>query len=256
MSFYVHLPSNGSQASYPGNTLSDFKIKLPYTLDFIPSEYEVGLVEFSYNASIQALTKTLTDNVITVEKTATGDVREFVIPIKNYDNVHVLIDEINELFESSFLGLLKFHYFEVKNRVRIEFNKKLEHNILKISKNLSIMLGFDGETTFKGDIDDSISIATNAPNLVHGFEHIFIYTDIIQPQVVGTSMVPLLRRLSFERSPISVTKIFMKPFYFPLSKCTIDTIGVVICNEYGDKLKFDKGPVTLTLHFRRISSIN
>jgi len=69
-------------------------------------------------------------------------------------------------------------------------------------------------------------------------------------------MVPLLRMVNIGNNGSTVSKQFQNPYYFPLSKSVVDTVGILLCDEYGDNLKLDKGPVTLTLHFRKRSSLN
>jgi len=246
MSFYVHLPSNGSQDTYPSNTYSDFKIKLPLTLNL--DKYEVALTEFSYYSSIQVLSGNEKDNIITLEKLETKQELKFVIANRSYDNVHVLIDNINEIFKSQFLNLIRFHYNETKNRVRIEFDEKFKSNKLTISEKLSNILGFSGKTDFLGD---NQPIANHPPNLFAGFHYIYIYTDIILPQIVGSSLVPLLRIVDTEKNGKVVLNKFESPYYLPISRSIIDTIGISLCNEYGESIKFEKGPVSLTLHFRQ-----
>lgn len=44
--FYVYLPSNGCQSSFPSNTNSNYQIKLPQKL-VLSESYEVGLSEIT-----------------------------------------------------------------------------------------------------------------------------------------------------------------------------------------------------------------
>ena len=46
-SFYVTLPSNGSMNVFPGNTVTEYKNKLPRPLH-LDGEWEVGLIECTY----------------------------------------------------------------------------------------------------------------------------------------------------------------------------------------------------------------
>ena len=47
MAFYVTLPSNSSMDVFPENTLSNYRVKLPTSLQ-LSGEWEVGLVEIAY----------------------------------------------------------------------------------------------------------------------------------------------------------------------------------------------------------------
>lgn len=247
MSFYVHLPSNGSQTLYPSNTPTNFTISLPIKLQCNPLEYEVGLTEISYFSCLKVLTGIHEDNLIVV-KNASTDVRKIFVKIKNYESVFELIEEINETLEKGLIGILKVHYFENKKRVRIGFNDIGKEYKLQISKKLSLILGFEGETEFLGNQEH---LSKLPPSLYAGFHHIFIYCDIIEPQIVGGSMVPLLRMISNTNNGFSVVHHFTAPYYYKIAKSEISNITVLLCDEFGEQIKLDKGPLNLTLHFKR-----
>ena len=81
----------------------------------------------------------------------------------------------------------------------------------------------------------------------------FIYSDIIEPQIVGNSLVPLLRTINISgKDGEAITNNFHNPYYLKLSRYEVDVIAIVICNELGEELAMNKEQITLTLHFRRI----
>ena len=47
MSFYITLPSNASENTFPNNNAGHFFVKLPQTIE-VSSQYEVGLVEIQF----------------------------------------------------------------------------------------------------------------------------------------------------------------------------------------------------------------
>lgn len=47
-SFCITLLSGSSLDYYPENSLSKFRVKLPYTLDFTKNNWEVGITKFAY----------------------------------------------------------------------------------------------------------------------------------------------------------------------------------------------------------------
>ena len=48
MSFYVTLPWNASQVTYPGNTASNYTVKLPESIYLPESDWEVALASISF----------------------------------------------------------------------------------------------------------------------------------------------------------------------------------------------------------------
>jgi hypothetical protein len=93
--------------------------------------------------------------------------------------------------------------------------------------------------------------AKQPPDMLMGMYHIFIYCDIVEPQVVGDCLAPLLRMVNISgKEGEAVTQTF-RPYYLPLSRLEFDTIDILLCNEFGEEIQFDKGQTTLTLHFRK-----
>jgi len=127
---------------------------------------------------------------------------------------------------------------------------------LVISEKLSDILGFDGIKDFKhiGD-KQSTFVVKFAPDILGRRYHMFIYTDIVETQTVGSSLVPLLRMINIRGSEgYVISNIFQNPYYLPLSRDEIEVISILLCNELGEELPMDKGPVTRTLHFRKIKT--
>ena len=51
--FYLTLPSDGSMATFPNNTVAQFKTLLPQRIDLTDGEWEVGLSEMMYGTSVK-----------------------------------------------------------------------------------------------------------------------------------------------------------------------------------------------------------
>lgn len=256
MSFYITLPSNGSQKYFPQNKIGNYNTKLAYTLRLPLKEFEVGVVGVTYVNSFKVLTGKDDDNLIQV---AGSNFREELeIPIDHYDNIHQLIDAVNKCFRTlSYMNAVLIH-LEEHNRVKLTFDHKTK---IKISEKLSDILGFDGKTLFHQDDSDrsqdikSHFIGKFPPDITGSRYHLFIYTDIIEQQMVGSTLVPLLRMINLRgRSGETITDIFQTPYYMNLSRNTIENILILVCDEFGSEIPFDKGPVTVTLHFRKVKS--
>lgn len=246
MSLYITLPSNGSQKLFPENKISSFKIKLPYKLRLDAGEYELGLTELTYVCSIKTFTGFDADNAVIWYGVNTGIIH---FPLIHYSSLKQLLTAINEEFVKTGINCF-FTYKEVERRVIIEV--PAEHGIT-IREKLSYILGFDGVCEFfaKGKQHEFFS-AKFGPDLNSGRYHMFIYADIVQPQIVGSSLVPLLRMVNLSGvENKAATQTFSHPWYLPISRTEIDIISIILCDEFGEELPIDRGIVSLTVHIRK-----
>lgn len=244
MSFYMYLPSSGSQRYFPDNRVSKFRIKTPVKLNL--SQYEVALTEITYVYSKKTFTGLNSDNVLKIHTESINDFSEKEIKTTHYSNIAHLVKELNESVYP--LKSVHFSYSDEQNRtcIKLEANTEVE-----ISEKLSYALGFAGKTKFssRGELQE---ISDTAPDLRAGSYFMFIYADIVEPQIVGSELVPLLRVVNFGGNENeAITTTFQNPYYLPVSRSNIDIISIILCDEFGDELWLDKGQVTLTLHFRK-----
>ena len=100
-------------------------------------------------------------------------------------------------------------------------------------------LGLDGSCTPKLD----------------GVQSLSIYCDIIQYQYVGKEMLPLLAYVGVEGSPRErVDRYFDPVVYMPVSKSTVNSIAIRICDDHGNFVKFSNDTKNvICLLFRRSS---
>ena len=77
-------------------------------------------------------------------------------------------------------------------------------------------------------------------------------SSVVQPRIVGNSFVPLLRivRITGKHGEV-VSKQFDNIHYVPLLTREFDTVEVDIRDDTGRSVPFERGKVTVTLHFRR-----
>ena len=211
--------------------------------------FEVALTELTYVCSIKLLTGTNDDNLIEFS----GDQGGYIeLPLMHYSNINQLIAAINEKFQKHNLEC-SFHFWELKQRVSLQ----VPHGCnLTISAKLSDILGFDGLFEFNGpdpDYAQPISFFGKfRPDVLGGRYHMFVYCDIIEPQIVGSSLVPLLRMVNLSgQEGEAVTQSFVNPSFLPISRREFDVISIILCDEFGEELPIDKGQVTLTLQVRK-----
>ena len=94
--------------------------------------------------------------------------------------------------------------------------------------------------------------ANTAVNMNQGFDTIYVYTDVVESRIGGDSLVPLLRCLPVRGGHgATVSDRFTNVHYVPLLRKEFGTIEVDIRDDTGQRVPFEYGRVTVTLHFRR-----
>lgn len=255
MDFYVHLPSNSSHNFFPNNSASSFRTKLPSPLEFGSTKYEVAITELSYIYSFQQLPEqadrrvevSVEANKIEKEANKTPvNVFYMFLKQKHYGDITQIVREINDGFPNLSRVKKIITYSAERRRVFFDFGQNIKK--FKFSENLRQILGFSSTELTKTSVN--YSLAENPVDLSLKQTRLFVYTDIIEPQIVGDTFAPLLTSTSFvgyERQPITHT---FEPKYLPLNRYFIDTIHILLCNEFGEQIYFDFGTASVTLHFR------
>ena len=82
----------------------------------------------------------------------------------------------------------------------------------------------------------------------------YIYSDIVEYQIVGNNQAPLLRIVptgEVNKGLNFTSKIFDSPHYIPVARNNLDTIEIDITNHLGNPIYFTSGEVVVKLHFKR-----
>ena len=92
-------------------------------------------------------------------------------------------------------------------------------------------------------------------DLTQGFYALYVYTSIVEPRVVGSSVLPLLRIVPIEgKHGDLVSKSFDNVQYVAVSHKEFTTIEVDIRDDTGRPVPFERGRTTVTFHVRRRKS--
>lgn len=81
---------------------------------------------------------------------------------------------------------------------------------------------------------------------------LFVYTDLAQTQIVGSTETDLLREVVFKNNQGG--KYLFEPInlqYLPIQKNVFDEVEVGISETDGTQTNFAQGPTILTVHFRK-----
>ena len=125
--------------------------------------------------------------------------------------------------------------------------------MFRLYGDLSDILGFNNITS---DADPSITLPANSVvDLRRGLESFYVYSSMVEPLVVGDKIVQLLRIVPITgQHGEMVTTRFEHVQYILVMSREFGTIEKEIRDDTGRPVPFERGKVTVTLHFRRRST--
>ena len=150
-------------------------------------------------------------------------------------------------------------------KVSFTYQKELRRVVVKVAEPriiqefymsplLSYMLGYEEAVIFvkpSGVIKSTI-MAEFPVDLKAGFYAMYVYCDLVENQVVGNSLVPLLRTVTIEGQHEEVIcTIYNTPHYLPLARKEFDSIEISINDDQNRPVKFQFGKVIVKLAFRK-----
>ena len=230
---------------YPNNTLAQYVTNLPRRIS-LSDEWECGLTEIHYQHDWY--------NVIgarlTVEHDGKMDTDAYFTD-GYYGSAKMLVRALNDGAKG---GRVKFSYEPVTQKVSVHMK---------------------GDTTFAlyGDLPDILGFGTGDAVIIYmrtsparatvvqghsivdlrrGFESLYVYSGIVEPRIVGDKIAPLLRIVPITgRHGEMVTASFDPVQYIPVLSREFGTIETEIRDDTGRLVPFERGKVTVAMHFRR-----
>ncbi len=117
------------------------------------------------------------------------------------------------------------------------------------------MMGFDGNIWVADDMAkfmegkslEKITV-THHSDMKMTKSALFIYCNVVKPQIIGDRQYPLLRTVPVVENCMVET---IRPQYVPVSHNFITDIEVDIRDDTGRPIPFKRGKVITTLQFRR-----
>ncbi|VDO13141.1 unnamed protein product [Brugia timori] len=283
--FYVTLPSNSSLHYYPDNTLAKYTTKLHRRIILDSTDWEVALVEIQYPTLFETITDSKDMWIQYSGKLPNGyyEMRKSILPQGIYDKEDSLAEKLNRELKD----------FEIKfqkdmNRFIVQYNSADVENVL-MSNSIGQLLGFclpnilktneqftlpveaskflisvnqvnhKHDTIKETSTEDTnmIAEAPYPPKLTHcSPTHMYIYTDIIEPNLVGDCIAPLLRIVKVQKqtTDTNISTSFSNPYYLPVLKREFDTIEIHLRDDEGQLIPFISGKLNVRLHFRRVQN--
>lgn len=243
MSFYVTLPSDSSMNYFPENKISHFISRLPNPIE-LTGEWEVGLVEFIYPHTWYNVNNT--NNFIGFDLND-GKIIGRRIPPGFYESVPDILKAV----------AIQDH----KNKIYFNFSIVTKRVNIKVKNNARVVL-YDGLAQMLGFEPCEINSTTEQPEkTVHSpyvadpcahYRVLMVYSDIVEPQIVGDVLAPLLRIVNVTGNDGEVICVkYDRPHYLPVSRKQIDTLEIVIRTHIGELTPFQRGRSYVKLHFRQ-----
>jgi len=238
--FHMTLPSNSSMKIFPDNTLSNFKVKLPEAIN-LSGKWEVGLSSITFPHTWYSITD--------VNRTFfyDGGIGAFLparISKGYYNSGKEVVQAISKVLRSLGVQNITIEFNEISEKVHFRLAGKCR---LAFENHLALLLGFE----YKKTVIDKDMTAPLVCDLNAGFQSLFIYLDIIDAQIVGDTKAPLLQAVPAKgKDGEIITLDYNSPQYVPLAKKEFETIEVLITDDKGEKVLFQRGRVLLTLTFR------
>ena len=227
---------------FPTNTLTNFKTKLAQPLELI-GEWEVALSEFQYPRSWYNLRDL--DNHIYVDSGGQGYPSVSIIPHGYYPTVKEFVSAVNKTLKTDANGDIWLMYNHLTRKMIAHVRNKAR---LVLTGRFASMVGFDKK---RGDDNKEYGSSVTV-DLEAGFHAMYLYTDIVEPQLVGNSKVSLLKvvKCSGEFGD-NVSVNFPNLQYVPVSVKSFETVEIDIKDDTQEKVPFESGKVIVTLHFRQ-----
>ena len=133
---------------------------------------------------------------------------------------------------------------------------------LKLSENVQAKLGLADDTIYPDvrhkvkladfmKLSAGMIVAESSPDIHAGKYSLFVYCNVVRPQIVGNTLAPILRVATIRgRYGEVINELYDNPHYAPVLKKEFDNIEINISDDMGRLINFDYGKVFVKLHFR------
>jgi hypothetical protein len=242
--FYLTLPSNSSLDVFPDNKTTEYHVKLPQHIE-LDGNWEVGLYSIFYPNTWYTLRNINADTHFYYFE-GTGWPSVATMKYGHYETMQDFVKNMNASLESEIGNSTTIYltYSTLTGKVTVYLKPKCK--ILLFGK-MSLILGFGGKEVKIDKTGESPYVTDLAT-----FTSIYTYCNIIQPQIVGDTSAQLLRSIPVEgKYGEIVTKTFTNIQYVPVQTKSFGDVKVLLRNDTGDPVPFERGKVIATLHFRQ-----
>ena len=225
---------------YPNNTLAQYVTNLPRRIS-LSGEWECGLTEINY----PHYWYNVRGARLTVEHDGKMDTDAYFTD----GSAKMLVRTLND---GAKCVRVKFSYEPVTQKVTVHMKGDIT---FALYGDLPDILGFgtgDAVNMRTSPARATVVQGHSVVDLRRGFESLYVYSGIVEPRIVGDKIAPLLRIVPITgRHGEMVTASFDHVQYIPVLSREFGTIETEIRDDTGRLVPFERGKVTVTMHFRR-----
>jgi hypothetical protein len=247
---------------YPNNTAAKYMTILPNVID-LNGDWEVALYEIAFPAHFENVMENshwmkFDDERVELPRGKYSHVVEvltyMIQLIKSADSLpdaemHIVKDELPSNLDRNKITVV---YEEDRQKVHVIVPQRQK---IEFSVPMADLLGMLTRVH-----DDTRSIKSDRPARIprrKQFPTAYVYTDIVQPVVVGDRQVQLLRTVNMDVDDGDVQMIhhvYTSPLYVPLGKKHFESIELNIMTDTGKTMPFAEGKSVAVLHFKRTTN--
>ena len=251
--FYITLPSESSKELFPENNPSEYTVRLPRWIQ-LKGEWEIGLHSIAYTPwnIIQPLDEPI--SFIAGGKEGKGGKMR-----KHYSSVKEYVSCINKSLKESHIGKsledksneIVFSY-ELNGKVTVSLSSGYT---VRLRREQAIVLGF---MTFEDSAEaydvESTKTGPYKANL-HRETNIHVYCDIVQAQIVGDKMTPLVAVVPCQETYDTYETLYAVEniHYIPVQTKSFQNIKVHLRSSTDEPISFQYGRAVITLHLKPLN---
>ena len=237
------------------NKTSHFITPLVRSINLEPSNgWEAALVEILYPYSWYTINKDSNDFAFSITKAGGVDTGVWGLSPNTVD----------EGYYSSPVSLLEniwskkpeavkatYQYTPLDRKVAITLEK---NHALRFNWTLARILGFKKNNLGPVIHKTRNTFQSHFPVELSPFYHIFVYSDLVQPSLVGDTEESVLAVLPIDQTKPWGSFCFreiLSPQYYTINKAHMSQIEIKLMNEHGEAVRFEFGKTLLKIHVRR-----
>ena len=224
---------------FPDNTLAEYKVKLPNHVE-LPGKWEVGLASITFPHTWHNIRE---DDRRFYYDNGDDTFNVILLPTGYYSSISEVVDTMNEVMTKEGVRGISFQLDSRSQKVTIVLTTKKR---LGFESFLGVLLGFGGGVTLT-----KTTTASHVSDINATLHSLYIYLNIVGSQIVGDVFAPLLRIVPTKgKNGDIITIQYDTPQYLPVTTKDFEILEVLLADETGKKIPFERGTVVLTLHFK------
>ena len=229
--------------TFPNNTLTEYTVKLPERVD-LAGAWEVGLASITFPHTWFNIGKE--NHKFYIDKGTGLQFEVCRLPVGYYSSIQEVITRMKKVVDEKGATGFSFKLDKLTQKLTVQLEAKQR---ISFENHLGVMLGFG-----KNVVISKTTIAPFVSDLNVGLQSLFVYLNIVESQVVGDVRAPLLRIVPAQgKNGEIITHNYDNPQFHPVVTKEFETIQLLITDDTGRKIPFERGRVVVTLNFKRSS---